>query len=174
MEFKVEPGGTYDVVIVLKGDQRCRRWIAMPEPYQRGAGRAPFGSDEIPFTIRRGRIVVLFRVNGSKPLDMLFDTGADSIVIHPSAVEKGVALKFDGEVINEGVGGAVERLSSSDNRIEIAGRTWNHELIVFNQQRARYGGGVLGAYLFEDKVLEIDYDRMPLVLPKSLPAAATG
>jgi hypothetical protein len=116
LSFEVEPGKTYDFVIALDGKRCPTRIPTARQAFRRATpARRP---DRIPFPLVNGRIHVEARVNGSEPLDLLFDTGADNLVLHPSALAKDAQLRFDGTMENAGLGGTATRATSCDNRLE--------------------------------------------------------
>jgi hypothetical protein len=109
-------------------------------------------------------------VNGSKTLDLIFDTGAESCVIYPSAKAKGVALTLDGTVLNAGSGGVTLRQVSRENRLEICDAQWNHEPFIYVEKQAGRADGIIGYTVFENRIVEFDYDRMLMIVHDSLPA----
>jgi len=172
MSFETEPGRTYDFIILLNGKDACRtRLSTMVQSAQRVGTAAP-GPVSIPFTISGGKLHLHGKINGSESLDIIFDTGADTIALYPSATKKGCILRFDGTVSNSGTGGTTVRQTSSDNRLEIAGLRWEHEPVLYIEKQADKADGIVGYRVFEDKAVEIDYDRMVLVVHESLPAHA--
>lgn len=173
MSFEVVPGGTVDFVVLLNGKDECRTRLVMKATSARRAQGAPSGSVTIPITIVKGKPHVQGRLNGSKPLDLLFDTGADTTVIYPSAKKRGVDLAFDGTTLNAGTGGAVTRQTSSDNRLEVGGLVWDHESVLFIEKQSDDADGIVGYNVFEDKIVELDYDRMVMVIHDEMPEYAT-
>ncbi|MBL9119036.1 MAG: aspartyl protease family protein [Phycisphaerae bacterium] len=173
LAFDVLPGRTYDFEILLNGNARCRTRISsMRQAAIRIMGST--GPDVIPFVLERGRIMVKARVNGSEPIDLLFDTGANATLLAPSAMERGVKAEATGVGQNTGLGGAVELATSSNNTIEVAGLRWEHELLLLHDQASTAGDGVLGLHMFEGKVVEFDYDRSVLILHDSMPTSLDG
>lgn len=171
LSFDVEPGHTYDFNIVLVGIDTCHTRIStLKRSYQRANPTSPAAGDTIPFVMRDERIHVTASVNGSKPLQFMFDTGASITCLRPSAMKKGTQVTFDGTGLNSAFGGTAVQKLSQENRIEVAGLTWDHESILsLDQQAGDSSDGILGFNVFEDKVLEIDYDRSVLVIHDSLP-----
>lgn len=173
--FDVEPGRVYDFVILLNGKDACKTRIStMRRGPVRVAGATSNGPITIPITIERGKVHLRGSINSSKELDLIFDTGADACVLYPSGLSSGATLVFDGTSLNQGTGGTAMRRTSSDNRIEIGGARWTHESVMFIDKQADHADGIIGYSLFEDRIVEIDYDRMVLVLHESLPAHTAG
>jgi hypothetical protein len=176
MSFDVQPGRTYDFVILLGGKDACRTRIStMTQGYRRIGSNPAAGPDTIPITITHGKLHVQGTLNDSEVLDLIFDTGADMCVLYPSAMGKGAKLDFDGTTDNVGTGGTTVRQTSSDNRLEIAGLRWDHEPILYAEKQADAAAdGIVGYTVFQDKVVEIDYDRMAMIVHDALPPYAAG
>lgn len=173
--FDVLPGRTYDFVILLGGRDACRARIStMRQGFTRSAATGGGGATEIPIAIRHGKLHLQGSINGSKPLDLIFDTGADIHVLYPSAFRKGADLSFDGSSDNVGTGGSTRRQTSSANRLEIAGLRWEHEPVLHIERQADRADGIIGYPAFEHCVVEFDFERMVMVVHDSLPAAAAS
>lgn len=174
LSFDVLPGRTYDFTVLLGGRDSCRTRIStMMQAYVRVDPLAS-GPDTIPIAIRNGKLNVVGAINGSGPLDLIFDTGAEACAMYPSAHGEGAELQLDGTTLNSGTGGATERRTASDNRLEIAGLRWDHEPLIAVERQADPADGIVGWQLFLGKVVELDYDRMIMVVHDDLPAKAAG
>jgi predicted aspartyl protease len=174
MSFDVQPGRTYDFIILLNGAEACRTRIStMKQPYRRDVPNGEGTPDTIPFTRQNERIHVTARINDSEPLELMFDTGADIVALRPSALSKGAKIALDGSGLNYGFGGATMRQTSRDNRLQVAGLTWDHEpILYFDQQGNESSDGILGYNVFDGKVVEIDYDHSVMIIHDSVPAKA--
>lgn len=171
--FDVLPGKTYDFVVLLNGKDACRTRIStMRQTFQRKAEAN--GPAIIPFTIERGRILLATSINGSDPIALLFDTGANAILLGPTAVQRGVSIVTSGSGTNAGVGGQHTVSTSVGNTVEIAGLRWEQEPILLSDQPSNAVDGVLGMHMFDGKVVEFDYDRSLLLIHDSLPASLDG
>ena len=175
MSFAVQPARTYDFIILLTGKVECRTRIStMSQGYQRAGTNIAAGPDTIPITLTHGKLHLRGTINGSNTLDLIFDTGANANVLYPSAIGKGAKLPFDGMTDNVGTGGATLRQTSRDNRLEVAGLRWEHEPFLYVEKQADRADGIVGYPVFQDKVVEFDYDRMVMVIHDALPAQAAG
>ncbi|GEM_PF-915639 len=74
---------------------------------------------EIPFKIHRGHIYIQASINGSEPLNVVFDTGAAGNVLNQSKAES-LGLKFGGQQSVSGANGQVTIRISEDNDLKIA------------------------------------------------------
>jgi hypothetical protein len=175
LALAVEPGKEHPFVVRLASGADCPARIStLRQPYRRSGPVPPGGVDVIPFRLEDGWMMVTASVNGSAPLDLMFDSGADNLVLFPSALEKGCALRFDGSMANAGLGGTTTRATSSGNRLELEGLVFEHELVLHIEQQIGGCDGILGYVAFEDKVLEIDPDARMLRLHDTVPAEAAG
>lgn len=174
LSIQVQPGHIYDFTILLDGNEECHTRIStMTQPYRRAVAREAAGPDTIPITISHGKLHLAGTVNGSKTLDLIFDTGANINVLYPSAARAGAELRLDGVTTNVGTGGATLRQTSRDNRLEVAGLYWEHEPFLYVEKQADRADGIVGYPVFQDKVVEFDYDHMVMIIHPALPPRAS-
>jgi hypothetical protein len=175
LSFEVQPGRIYDFTLLLDGKVACPTRIStLTQGFKRTAVAPASGPVTIPISISHGKLHLQGRFNDSKPLDLIFDTGADIQVLYPSALGKGARLQFDGSVNNAGTGGRVLRQTSSDNHLEVGGLAWDHERVLYIEKQADHADGIVGYPVFQDKVVELDFDRMLMIIHEALPAHAVG
>jgi hypothetical protein len=174
LSFDVQPGRTYDFIILLNGRDECRTRIStMTQGYRRAGTSVAVGPDTIPITITHGKLHLRGTINGSSTLDLIFDTGANTNVLYPSGIGKGAHIQVDGTTNNVGTGGATLRKTSRDNRLEVAGLQWENEPFLYVEKQADRADGIVGYPVFQDKVVQIDYDRMVMSVYGMLPTQAT-
>jgi len=172
--FEVKPGEEHDFVFLLDGHACRTRLSTMRRAYRDARARENRAEAAIPIAFGRdGKLHLEGRVNGSAPLDFMFDTGADTVVLYPSAIAAGVAVEFDGTTLNSGWGLNTRR-TSAQNRLELAGLEWDHVGLMYIEAQTERADGIVGGSLFEDKVVELDYERMLLILHDALPAPMEG
>lgn len=174
LSIETRPGQTYDFIIRLADRDDCRTRVSTLTQGYRRIDTSAAGPDTIPITISGGKLHLRGSINGSADLDLLFDTGADMCALYPSALRRGVQVKFDGHVVNVGTGGATTRRTSGDNRVEVAGLRWEHEPFIVMERQADPADGIVGYPLFQDRVVEFDYDRMILIVHDTLPERAAA
>jgi len=172
ISFDVEPGRSYDFIVLLDGKDACRTRISTLMQTCKRSDAIPAGPVTIPITISHGKLHLQGRINESEMLDLIFDTGADMSVVYPSGKRKGAELQLDGRVSNGGTGGMTLRQQGRDNRLEVAGLQWEHEPILYVEKQSDAADGIVGYPAFEQKVVEIDYDRMVMVVHDALPPSA--
>lgn len=176
MTFLVEPRRTYDFIIVHNGKDSCRTRISsLVSTAERVNAATPFAPTIIPISIVRGKLHLHATVNGSKTLDLIFDTGSNANWLFQPAIDKGAGLTFDGFEESVGMGGAVSSRRSSTNRLRIGGLQWEQEPFLFTEKvGAHNDDGIIGYTVFANKVVEIDYDRMVMIIHDTLPTRAVS
>ncbi len=165
ISFMVSPGDTYDFIILLKGKDSCYTRIStLRKPYTKADGNSPTANDTLSFTLESDNKVHLKgRINDSEPLDFMFDTGADQIVLYKKGAKK-VKLLFDGKMENAGFGGTHTREISNRNKIQLGNMIWKDEAVMYIDNQADKADGIIGFNIFEDKVVEIDFDKGIMVI----------
>ncbi len=112
------------------------------------------------------------RINDSRPLRMLFDTGASGILVSQKAVDK-AGLEHLGSGLSWGVGdkGTRNSFAAVANTCQVGVLKFNTCLIRALEGKGQIAGdedGLIGADFFQDYVVDIDFQRHLLHL-KPLP-----
>jgi Aspartyl protease len=127
------------------------------------------GDDLIPFTLgNNDKIYVQGRLNGGPTVSLQVDFGAGGSLIKESSVPK-ANMTFDGTIALRNSDGINEVRASSRNRLEIAGLVWRDVPFAVGSSMTHREDGIVGNSLFLDKVVEIDYRRMALVVRGARP-----
>ena len=172
LSFEVRPGDRRDFTILLDDRDSCRTRVSAMAGAERVGSDSTTDPVTVPIAIRHGKLHLGGTINGSETLDLIFDTGADMNVLYPSALRRGARIRFDGTASNSGTGGTTVRQTSRDNRLEVAGLRWERETILYVEKQADRADGIIGYPAFEDRIVEIDYDRMVLRVHDTLPPHA--
>lgn len=174
ISFDVIPGKTYDFNILLNGKQLCAtRIVSNPMGLKRVGTNLKRNSVVIPMVIKNDKLHIKVKINGSQELNAIWDTGANGNVIYPSAIRKGVKLEFDGSTLNRGTGGTTKRQTSSKNSLEFGGFKWSDEAFILVEKQTDEDDVVIGYPVFSDKVVELDYDRMLMIIHDKTPSYST-
>jgi len=167
ISFNTKYGGKYNFVILLNGKDSCyTQIVAAPKKLLTPVStihKGIVGSDTIPFTIgNNDKIFIKASINHSDTLKFQFDLGSSISGIKTNASKK-VNFKFDPEDSNG------ERISSN-NYLQIAKLSWDSVIFqVYDHNLSYREDGLLGNGLFMDKVVEINYDKMIIVVHDSVP-----
>jgi len=179
ISLTVKPNKKYDFIILLNGKDKAYTQINTdskqnpslePKLFYTRLKNTNRVTDTIPFILGKdNRIHLKGKVNNSDTLDFLFDTGANTCVITSSLINQKVNLKIDGSQENSGADGIANVGKSSKNTIEINNLKWeNVSLSSIDYQKPSYDV-VLGWIAFENKIIEIDYEKSNLIIHNSLP-----
>jgi hypothetical protein len=178
LTFPVEFGDKIDFVIQQDGMTGCRTQIRADfkklQPFTREPPASATGKVEIPFTLGdNDKIYVKGRLNGGAEQSFQFDLGCGGGVIKESST--GAArMKFDDSITLSNSDGVNQVPYSTSNHLEIAGLHWRDLPFAVADNMTHREDGLLGNTLFQDKVVEIDYDKGVLVIHDALPSIDTA
>jgi hypothetical protein len=174
LTFPVEFGDKIDFVIQQDGMTGCRTQIRADvkklQPFTREPPASATGKVEIPFTLGdNDKIYVKGRLNGGAEQSFQFDLGCGGSVIKESST--GAArMKFDDSITLSNSDGVNQVPYSTSNHLEIADLHWRDLPFAVADNMTHREDGLLGNTLFQDKVVEIDYDKGVLVIHDAPPA----
>jgi Aspartyl protease len=181
ISFLVKPNKQYDFTILLNGKSPAYTQIntslkAQPslEPkLYYSTIKNKVNPDTIPFRLGSDSYIHLKgKVNGSDSLDFIFDTGAGICVMTRSLISKKVNMQLDGSQMNSGSDGAEAVPISKKNKLEIAHLVWNNVPFLSIDYKKFPFEAVLGWVAFEDKIVEIDYEKNRMIIHPILPKVA--
>jgi hypothetical protein len=116
---------------------------------------------KIPLDIDNGIIRMQVRVNNSKPLKFIFDTGASfSAISSPRAAELG--LKTKGQAHVTATGGTLQGSFTEGVSLSVQGAEVSNQLIAsfpFNTPPGFEFDGIIGCEFISQFVVEIDYEN---------------
>jgi len=128
----------------------------------------------IPFTLGdNDKIYVQGRFNGGPRLDLQFDLGSGGTIIKKASGPK-ANMVFDGTLTLHNSDGTNVVPSSSANRLAIEGLSWTGVHVAVADNMTHREDGLIGNILFQDKVVEINYDRMLILVHDELPALSSA
>jgi hypothetical protein len=169
----LNPGEQFDFIILLNGKDSCYTRIvskfAELTPHKK-TGRK---RDSIPFSMKGNRVYLKGTLNNSKPLDIQFDLGAGISNISHRSVKK-VNITFDGKATLHNDQGSNEAPTSSINHLDIAGLQWDSLSFIQTKNMNRDEDLIVGNSLFQNKVLEVNYDKFILTILDTLPSIPYG
>jgi len=176
--FKVEPNKKYEFKVIQKNDTAWTRIdtnfkeeasLELPLTYK-NLKFPDAQTDTIPFfvdTVRSG-IIVKTIINNSSELNFLFDTGANANVITKDIVGKKVTVEVLDSTLNQGSDGGSIKERSIHNKMRIGNLQWEDSKLTLIDYKDRPFDGVLGWTAFENKVIEVDYDRTRMIIHKNI------
>jgi hypothetical protein len=165
ISFIVEPQKEYKFIILLNGKDTAYTTISTFSTSQIivKSIRGTQNVDTIPFTLGKGnKIYIKGKINNSEELDFMFDTGSDQEVISKNGLSKGVKINFSDTKNSVSIGGTTTINNSKSNQLEIGNLVWKN--IPFVQIDGADADGIIGYNAFDNKIVEIDYDKKVLVI----------
>ncbi len=153
ISFNVKPNQTYDFIIQLDNNEKAYTRINTDSKKQ-GVDYQDIKSllytvktknhsnqpTIIPFTIGEdNRIYLNGTINNSQELKIIFDTGANAVVLKSSLVGSKVNLVLDGETNNTGGDGVSIKKTSSKNKVKIGNLIWDNVTISSIYYKANSG-----------------------------------
>jgi len=163
--FNVRPDRRYPFIILLDQKDSCYTEINTSRTsYFKDPGSGVITNDTIPFTLGRdNRVYLTGRVNGSRELKFFFDDGADNLILFPSALQKGVQVRFDDSIADR-AGDVQMRKTGNADVLAIRKLRWRNEQVMYINKQIGEGDGTIGYDLFENKLIEIDYEKQRMII----------
>lgn len=113
-------------------------------------------------------------LNEKDTVQLMFHTAANALTLTEEAVKRLTTVQFDNatDSIKSWGGQANTSRLSKDNLLQLSGLRWQHVSIWENINSGQGTDGKFGIDLFENKVIEIDFDRQLIVVHAALPGKA--
>ncbi len=128
-------------------------------------------ADTIPFLLSdHNNILVPVILNKADTLQLMFHSSFTGVSVTADGLKHCTTLRADEEGIAHSWGGDAQSSVSRSNRLRIGRQMWDSVVVTIDEQSGQDSDGKFGWDLFQDEVLEINYDRNELVLHPSLPA----
>lgn len=176
ISFDVKPNSIYDFKVLLNSKDTCYAQISTVIPsYYTNCKNCTITNDTIPFILGNDHYIhIKGKVNNSETLDFIFDTGAGTCVLNERG-QKIAKINLDGQTDGEGTSGFTVEQTSSSNQLKLSSLNWRDLSFTYiNYKGSINTDGVLGYNIFEDKVVEIDYEKSLLILHNEMPSDITG
>ena len=123
--------------------------------------------DTIPFKLAKdGKMYIKGSINGSESLNLMFDTGSDRHILSSSGLNK-AKVKFSGTEESVGFGGTATRQNSEGNRLQLGNLVWDSVSLLAIDKAD--GDGIIGYTAFDNKIVEIDYNKGLIIIHAALP-----
>jgi len=175
IRVKVRPGSVFDFVVLLNGKDSCYTRIVSAIPPKDLAKNSVAVNDTIPFTLTSfNAICVQAVINGTDTLKMHFDASAFDFRLTRDAVLKKTKLLSDQP---DAVAGKTAPDYNKMNHVatlQMGNKVWSNPPLGTTKLTAHDMDGRFGWNLFEGKQVEIDYDRMLLIIHSSPPKDLKG
>jgi hypothetical protein len=176
ISFEISPGEKYDFKVLLNSKDTCYAQISTIIPsYYKECDNCLITNDTIPFILGKDHYIhIKGKVNYSEALDLIFDTGASCVLLTETGLKK-AKINLDGFTENQGTGGFTTEQTSSSNHLQLSALHWkNLPLLFIDYKGSLNADGVVGFNVFEDKVVEIDYNNSIMIIHSKLPLEKSG
>lgn len=175
VSFMAEYGHDYDFIILLNGKDSCYTRIAARYKQQLTytSSYSSLQGDTLPFTIGdNSKIYFKGKLNNSEPLNIQFDLGAGGCQIKKSSVQR-VKMDFDSSIILINSDGRNRVPLSSLNKLEIAHIKCDSIPFAVSDNMTAREDLIASNSIFQDKIIEINYDKKIIVIHDTLRAQAS-
>ncbi len=126
---------------------------------------------DIPFTLNKSNNICINAVlNEVDSVTLMFHTAAASLAMTKGGCALASSITFDDSASISSWGGQVAARYSSRNSLEIYGLRWDSLVITEDLHSGPNTHGKFGWNLFQDKIIEIDYQRRLMRLHERLPS----
>lgn len=155
IDFEIPPGSSREFAIRHEGKLFRQRVAPQASDRDLYSGKAQQGlEDVLRFELSPSNAILLTgSVNGSKPLKLIFDTGAATGVLSDEGIAKGARIK-----------------EGQQNNLKLGSIAVDRTGLTFIDYRGSLGAdGVIGYNSFANKIVAIDYGSRTLRVRDSLP-----
>ncbi len=144
------------------------------EPHTRTSTSRTGRKIEIPFSLTRNKIILPVRVGDSRELKVILDTGMhfEGLLLYNKDLKDSITLNNEIEVQVPGAGAdSASTAVMADSMTFLVGPVAfkNQRIIILKSETMKgfASDGVTGYSLFGNYIVEIDYDKMTLILHES-------
>ncbi|WP_316793220.1 retropepsin-like aspartic protease [Pedobacter frigoris] len=119
----------------------------------------------IPFENHNGTIILTVKLNDfSRPLRLLFDTGADGMAVGQPLADS-IGLKVARVQKASVVGGSMDISVSTGNTVHMGSFDFKEQSIaIFKEMHKEGTDGIIGNTLARHYIVKVDYDRKEMIL----------
>lgn len=126
----------------------------------------------IPFRITSyNNLSVPAILNGRDSLNLMFHTAANALTLTEETIKRLNDLNFNGvDTVKSWGGSDNESRFSKNNTLQIGALKWEGQSIWENKNSGQETDGKFGTDLFENKVIELDFDQNIIRISDNLPS----
>ena len=155
IKVKIKPGSSFDFIILLNEKDTCYTRIVSSKSIKNSMIPSDNRSDTIPFTLNQfDAIHVKGIINSADTINLHFDIGT-----------------LDFRLTRETLG---RYKSQRINQLKLGSLIWNLPNIQTANQASHGMDGRFGWRVFDDNIIEIDYDNKLIIIHNSLPKKMKG
>lgn len=155
IEIKLKPEQKFDFIVLYKHKDSC--YTRFQAPKRKSIVNTKKDIDTISFVLTDKNNIVLKTIfNKKDTLNLVFDTGASGFHLTKEVIKK-----------EYNPNDSKEKITMSDlakNQFQIGNMIWNDQQIYPIGEIPEGASGLLGWDIFDEKIVEIDYDKNILIL----------
>ncbi|MSR63520.1 MAG: hypothetical protein EXS08_13845 [Planctomycetes bacterium] len=142
---EVAAGQAFDFVVRLEGGGDCMTRVSTRRASARRVRDDGQAYTTLPFELGTdSRIYVRGRIDDSEPLELLFDSGSNQLVLFRSGRAKLKELRLDGQTSSVAAGGTTSQGTSDGHRLELVDLQWPDERVACYDQENGHCDGSSG------------------------------
>lgn len=172
ISINIETGTDYQFKVLLKGTDTCNVILTTKNHQYTRTSSNKNEIDTLPFTLNKNKqIIIKGSINSSPQIDFCFDLGARTVYVIGKNFDKSNNLVLDGMMEDESVTGLSTEKTSSNNSLQIGNLNIDGVPVCYIDESGYLGNGsaLIGFNVFQNKVLEIDFDNNVMLIHNKLP-----
>ncbi|MDB5088430.1 MAG: hypothetical protein JWR09_2424 [Mucilaginibacter sp.] len=175
IKVKVKPGTRFNFVILLNGKDSCFTQIASAIPPEDPLKRNVVSNDTIPFTLTGANAIhVKAVINDTDTLNMHFDISSFDFHITKNAILKKTKLLANQPDAIAGKAEPNYNKLAKVFKLQVGNMIWNDPPVSATNLTADDMDGRIGWTVFNDKIVELDYDKSLMIIHSQLPKGLKG
>lgn len=172
VSMNVEAESDYPFKVILKQSDTCTVILTTKNHQYIRLNNNQNETDTLPFTLNKNKqIIIKGSINNSPEMDFCFDLGARVVYVIGKNFDKLNKLTLDGIMEDESVTGLSTEKTSSNNFLQLGNLNIANIPICYIDEAGFLGNGgaLIGYNVFQNKILEIDFDSKLLLIHNKLP-----
>lgn len=167
--FQIDPGEQKDFLIILNETDTCLTQIKSGITFI-NTDSIPLTHDTIPFILTAANNIIIQTVlNDKDTLNLMFHTAQGNVSLTEDAISKIANKTFDKSVKTVTWGGEGTSRYSLGNYLKIKDFEWENLTIWQDRNTGPSADGKFGPNLFQNKVIELNFDQSIMVVHSYLP-----
>jgi hypothetical protein len=176
ISMNVEAESDYPFKVILNQTDTCTVILTTINHHYVRVNNNQNETDTLPFTLNKNKqIIIKGSINNSPKMDFCFDLGARVVYVIGKNFDKLNKLNLDGIMEDESVTGLSTEKTSSNNSLQLGNLNISNMPICYIDEAGFLGNGgaLIGYNVFQNKILEIDFDSKLLLIHNKLPEKIT-
>lgn len=177
LTIKVRSESDYQFKVILNRSDTCSVILTTKNPQYTRINSNRNKIDTLPFALNKNKqIIIKGSINNCPQIDFCFDLGARTVYAIGKDLDKRTKLVIDGKMEDESVTGLSTEKTSSNNSLQLGNLNITGIPICYIDEAGFLvnGGALIGFNVFQNNVIEIDFDNNILLIHSDLPQKATS